>query len=128
FEGNWYLVAKVENTSRIMARFVLVIVELPPILRRRLIIDDAGWLIDEDNLLRFRIRFRNKIDEVLFPDEPLQWTQKLRLAPNEGLPPEWRHLPRLQNIRFRAFADEMPVIERELSVSEVVSIEEADRE
>ena len=118
FEGRFYLTAAVQNTSRIMAKFVMVVIDMPPLLMRRLIKEKNGALIEDTNLLFFRIRFRNH-GEVLFPDEPLEWTQHLELAAAEGLPNEWRHLQRLDRVKLRAFADEMRMVQKEFTLEEI---------
>jgi hypothetical protein len=117
--GRFYLTATVRNTSRIMAKFVLVVIDMPPLLMRRLIKEKSGTLIEDTNLLFFRIRFRNHGGEVLFPDEPLEWTQHLELAATEGLPNECRHIPRLDRVKLRAFADEMRVVQKEFTFEEI---------
>ena len=124
FDDHWYLSVTATNVSPVIARFVQVSVELPPLINRRLIVDPPGQIIRDDGVQCFRIKCRNQINEPLFTDDPKTWVVKLEQSGGLGLPPEMQNQPVLKNICYRAFADQMPMIEAELDPTEVVELPE----
>lgn len=121
---SWHLSVRVLNTSAVMARFVQVQVDLPPLLRHRLIVKPHGLTSTSgDGQLCFRYVFHNDSNQPLFPEGGiLRWTLLLETAFELGLPEEWSADKPINNFRYRAFADEMPMIEKELDPSEVVKV------
>jgi len=117
----WALGIRVLNTSRVLARHVCVVVDLPCYLDRALITapTDTLMLLDAGvQVARFR---RTNSDEVLFPEGDLGWNQKIETSSIAMAPASWREIPTIHDIRYRAYADEMPMIRGSLAPSEVVT-------
>jgi hypothetical protein len=125
-QNDWYLSAQATNVSHVVARFVQVVVEMPPLLRRRLIVEPLGIVERADGILCFRHRFSNDANTPLFPRDRRDWVQKLEVAGAEGMPAEWTGLRVLHHIEYRAFADNMPMITAHLNVAEIVTIASDD--
>jgi Putative DNA-binding domain len=120
---HWCLGVVATNTSTVIARFIQVIVDLPPLFNRRELLGSDGGgsqIIRDDNVQCFRIKLRNSIDQPIFAGDSKSWTVQLEQSLRLGVPPEWRQGKILRDISYRAFADQMKMIEGAFEPREIV--------
>jgi hypothetical protein len=111
------LTAAIKNTSNVLARFCCLIVELPVTLGRDVLLTyKTAHETTEDGFTVVRVLLRNDSNTPLFPLSKMFFREQL-----EGSPRAAQRFHTISEVRLRAFADEMPIIEQTLPIERVVN-------
>jgi hypothetical protein len=124
-QDDWFLTVTATNVAPVIARHVQIVVDMPPVLNRRLIsASDHGGshIVRTDGLRSFQIRLHNNTDRPVFAGDTATWFVQMQQSAGIGLPPTWTDERPLKNFWYRVFADEMKMVEVELAPTEVVEI------
>jgi hypothetical protein len=110
------LTAAVKNTSNMLARFCCLIVELPVTIGRDVLLTYKDtYATTDDGFIVVRVFLRNDGNTPLFPLSKMFFREELKGSPRMA-----QRFHTLSDVRLKAFADEMPMIEQTLPIEKVV--------